>query len=555
MFNSKKAKNFNKQHCQALNSGDFDQTFSKSSEPFFLSHFQQNCKDSEISFQNPNLELKSILLQNMKQNKESRSSSNNFHVKSYTLDQFEYRNLLNPINFLLKISRERSKLIVELLIYCKEIQSMIRISPGILENLCEIISNIISSNIYELKEFQIKESLKSFEDLIDQIIKEIDSPNAPIKQTSPLSIIASPMPKELSSYDFKTINLKVPEEEKNSSQIMIKFKKKKTFTQQQDLKVLTKAKFLLSKIGHWIHLHDVSFLLQEKQGNMILENDKSLFESSVSINSKEEASLQRSEELELFKMSKMSKGFSLMHHKAKLLKELSQFNPEIELLEQKIVQKYFFLKLSKWKKEAFGQASIRRKSIQCALEDQMICKICLRSIPLKKITYHSELCMQRGEAQRQVETLKGYFTGYCLKANKNARYFEKVYGIEKKKQPLEKKKSENKPFKMSKSVKNYKGKLKILIYEEEKYDFRNSYDGFSERMKCFNTNSPIQCRNPAFTQENLTKIYRKIKLYDLMAKTSNFFVHEELDQSLYLFLFSLNNEILFRNRIEIERNR
>ena len=519
MINPKKTRFLNK-HYQALNSDDCDQAFSRSSEGFFLSHFQQNCKNSTTSLQTPNLDLKSLLLQNMKHDLVC-DSFKNFRVKSYSFDQCEFINLLNPTNILLKISQERSKLLVELLYYCKEVQSINTISPEILENLCSIISKIISSTIYQLKEFQVKECLKSFEDLIVQVLKGIESQNFQIKQTSPLSILSSPTPTRLNPYEHMTVNLNFLEDDVNTPQLISKYDKRKIIARNQDLKVLKKAKFLLSKLGHCIHWHDVSFLSQEKQGKIIVD----------------EFSLKRNEGLNILEDHK----FILMHHNTKLLKELNLCKPEIELLKQRNLQKYFSAKLKKWRNETCEQANIRKslKNVQSTLEtNHMICKICLRNIALKKMAHHSELCMERCEVHRHVEILKGLFTGYCRNANKNAKYFEKVYGIEKKRQPKKRilrKNSGNKTMKTSKSVKNLKGNLKIQIFDDEKFDSINSCDGFSEKRKGFNIDSSFQCQNPAFTQENLTNIIRKIKLYDLIVKTSNFFIHEELDQSFFFF--------------------
>jgi hypothetical protein len=216
--------------------------------------------------------------------------------------------------------------------------------------------------------------------------------------------------------------------------------------------------------------------------------------------------------------------------------ELSSFiyqNPNS--VDPKALLKYFAWKLSSWKQEKpFSDNNLQNKNL---MTHEMICKICLKPIEIQKMTLHSEDCMKRSELLRQLESLKSYFQEYFLKSYQNARYNEKLYGIETKKQKngeishsLERKNS----MKSSGYVKNLKKPLKLKVFKDEKDQEIPSPDPISEKISVFRLESPFNMNNQAQSQEKLKKIYRIIKLFDLIAKTSSFFFHENLNKSKFL---------------------
>ena len=533
----KKNRYLNKSPYKSLSTEDLNICFSHTSE-CFLRYFLHNSSDDQ---QKP---LKFLLMQKLLNIEEYKnfpyisfklSINRQISLKSYSCDRYEYKDLLNASNFISKVSKEYKKLMIELILLIQEIHNK-KLSSYILEPLCSIIAQIITLNIYELKDYKMKEILTTFEKLIDRLIKEIESPNIHASDNGTPHCSQ----KERNSYDFKYPDLKLifSQNEVNTPRMIHQetYKKKKFNIQFINLKVLMKSKYILLKLGrliNWFNLCDIS--KGKKKEPKIIKN-----------------SYIKSNDFDIIFPYSSSKGHLLLDYQNRIYKEFKDKEDNIDS-ELKILQKYFIWKLNTWKKELISPQSgnSRRgsgfKSPQPFQEDIMVCKICLNDIPIDKMPLHSELCMERYKVLRQIDSLKAYFNRYCLKANKNARYFEKLYGIEKKN--LVKKHVDNPvktdiintlvkpPLKISKSAKNLRGRLKIKIFEEDKIIEQSSPDGISEKLEGFDHNSPFRCKNPIYTKDKLTWIYRKIKLFDLIAKISSYFIHEELDNRINYIYF------------------
>lgn len=409
--------------------------------------------------------------------------------KSYSFDLYEYRDFFHPLAFLKRMELEVKRLLPELRLFLYDTHNFLVIPFFLTNEIKSICLKIFNANIYELSSFQVKNALMAFEKLLSQFTKEIDSPD--LHKESPNSLINTPEKKDFKGFSSQ-MEMNSPKPYSRES-----LKKKRTHPQYFSMQILRKTVFLLSKIGHLIHWRDIS--------NGVTLGD--------------------------FLLNK---------------RELSQ---EEEFIMKQTLQRYFNWKLNHWKRENNKRFVINNEK-NCFVEDRMICKICLKAIIIMKMPLHSELCMERSEVVRQIESLKSYFNRYCVKSNKNARYFEKVYGIQKKKKPSNSplKISENLTIKHKKALtntKNIKNKLKLKIYAEDNKIQGRYLDELSEKIENFPYNSPLNLqaqKNPILSEEKLTLIYRKIKLYDLIAKASSFFINEEMNQSL-LFIYNYNIHI------------
>jgi len=499
---------------KSLETDDIDLCFSPSSH--FLSLFHPEPPHQL-------LDLKShFLLSFLSKNDSNGPLLLKNRLKSYSFDSLDFIDLQDPLKFKSLVFQERKKLIIELVFFLENDFS--NCPPKILNVLSEIIAKILISNPFELISNKIRESFLMIESMISELLKDFKNLNndgffssnsnnsceSSQNLPSPLSILTGPVsPIDPLIDDFSQNNKKfiiIPETTKKTQTPL---KKKHLIS---SLKTLKKLKFLLSKLGHFIHWK--GFL---------------------------KVSPQKLKTFAIFKPQQKSHDFfnnrSLFYIK-ELFKaqELSSFiyqNPNS--VDPKALLKYFAWKLSSWKQEKpFSDNNLQNKNL---MTHEMICKICLKPIEIQKMTLHSEDCMKRSELLRQLESLKSYFQEYFLKSYQNARYNEKLYGIETKKQKngeishsLERKNS----MKSSGYVKNLKKPLKLKVFKDEKDQEIPSPDPISEKISVFRLESPFNMNNQAQSQEKLKKIYRIIKLFDLIAKTSSFFFHENLNKSKFL---------------------
>ena len=476
----------------------------------------------------------------------SSSSSKQLRLKSYSVENLEYIHLQDPLRLLPLVSRLKKKLTIELVFFID--QNLMSCPPKISEAIEELISQILTANDFELIHSKLRETLVSIENLISDILKEIkyhndgffkNSENS-ASMASPTSFLTSPEMNESSPEIAKSAENKLEKRLILSPEIV-----KRTPTPfirrhlKASLKALKKLKFLLSKLGHLIHWK--GFFKIDHQKLKTQDNFKKPTRFFDFMNNRS-----------MLYMKELTKAHRISHFLA--------LNPDS--LEPKAIIKYFSWRLSRWKKEKpLGKMSLQNKDLA---NHEMICKICLKPVEIQKMTLHSENCMKQSELLRQLEILKPYFQRYFIKSTRNARYNEKLYGIERKrknnvvnsatKNPLKKKSS----LKTYKSVKNLRKSLKLKIFEDEKEDGQASPNGLFDKMAGFQVDSPFAAKNSKVSEENLKKIYRLIKLWDLIAKTSSFFLHEDLDQSKkkqLIFRIITNKICIFhRKHVEIKRS-
>lgn len=470
-------------------------------------------------------------------------SSKYLRLKSYSVEKLEYIHLQDPLRLLPLVSRLKKKLIIDLFIFID--QNLMSCPPKISDAIEEIISQILTANNFELIHSKLRETLVCIENLISEISKEVklhndgffkNSENS-ATMASPMSFLTSPEINENSSPEIpKSAENKIerrliisPEIAKKTPTPFIKKHLKAS------LKALKKLKFLLSQLGHLIHWR--GFFKPDRQKLKTQANFK-----------------------------KPTRFFDFMNNRSMLyMKELTKahrvshfLSLHPDSLEPKPIIKYFSWKLSRWRKEKpLGKMALQNKDLA---NHEMICKICLKPVEIQKMTLHSENCMKQSELLRQLEILKPYFQRYFIKSTRNARYNEKLYGIERKrkinvganatKNPLKRKSS----LKTCKSVKNFRKSLKLKIFEDEKEDGQTSPNGLFDKMAGFQVDSPFAAKNSKVSEENLKKIYRLIKLWDLIAKTCTFFLHEDLDQSknTFFLIFLVEKLIFLRKPVEIK---
>ena len=479
---------------KSLQTDDIDLCFSISASSHFLFLCNPDSKTSD---------LKSYFLSFLAQSISNDPLLIKNKIKSYSLERLDVIDLQDPMKFLSLVSHERKKMIIELVFFLEKNFSNYPLK--IVDALIEIVSQILTSNPFELITNKIRESLIMIENLISELLKDLENINNKgffnnnndnsQNMTSPLSIMTNPAsPKDPITDDQSLLT----ENDK-------KLTKKHLSSSIKSLKTL---KFLLLKLGHLIHWK--SFLKIKNKKHKTLAKFKTQPKSYDFFNNRSLFYIK-----ELFKAQKLSTFVSQ--------------NPES--IQPTALLKYFSWKLSHWKQEKpFSDSNLQNKNL---VTQEMICKICLKPIEIQKMTLHSEHCMKRSELLRQLESLKAYFQRYFLKSTRNARYNEKLYGIERKKKKvvglsngLERKNSMK-----CRSVKNLRKSLKLKVFNDEK-DL--SPDGISDKIAGFGQDSPFYTKNQAQSQEKLRKIYRMIKLFDLIAKTSSFFLHEDLNKSKFL---------------------
>lgn len=292
---------------------------------------------------------------------------------------------------------------------------------------------------------------------------------------------------------IKEIDSPQPEVNTAKSPFRFESRKEKMLPKSLSLKTLRKARFLLSKLGFLLHLRDVSLGYQENS----FEFHELLKLPSLAIN--------------IVKNSPKKKIHALSSGKEEIMKNS--------------LQKYFLLKVNHWKKETFLKDN-NHKTGSSMIENQMICKICLKAIGFKKMSSHTELCMEKNEIIRKIEGFKSYFNRFCLKAISNGRHYEKLYGIQKKNKIMKYSTFNNEPIK----------ELKILIIDEKLHpEVYKNKDEISNKIELFPYDSPLHiCKKEGLSEEKLNLIIRKVKLYDLIAKASSYFGNEEMKESNYI---------------------